>query len=141
MTTNFFIFAYVWLSAFLLHELCHVLESIRQKAASGYICVTTSTYGLPSMYAYSLSIKDMDLFKLAGGLYSGIILLIMALVSKELIWHFSFITLAAINLYYSVYEMSFLGKITLKDFDKGRYGIYLVVFLIMLLVYYSGWVI
>lgn len=124
----------IWLMGFLLHELCHIIEAFRQGNNTGYIRVWKSI--LPSFIAeYDNGLQNQNMFKLAGGLYSGLILLVPALIayltgSVPLL--FAFLTTAIANLAYAPYEMKYLWKINMNLYSIGRYTIYSAVIVIML---------
>jgi hypothetical protein len=118
-------FLLLWIPAFILHELCHKFEAWRQG------CKTNIELWLhnkiPSMRCVITEgeLQNRDMFYLAGGLYSGLILLILAIITFGLPWLSSPLwLLATVNLLYSIYEKELLGKIPMDEYMRYHYIVY-----------------
>jgi hypothetical protein len=70
--------------------------------------------------------KDETLCSFAGGIYTSIIMFIMAFCSVGF-WQWSFLTMGYVHLFYGLYE-GFVGV-------KYRYLIYITVIVIMLIIW------
>jgi len=127
-------FIFVWITAFLWHELCHITDGIRQGATHGNIYVELTT-----MQASVDMITDYERFKLAGGLYSGSVLLIMTWITSDPQLQFCFLTVAIANLYYSLFEMKYLGNISADVYKLGRYSIYFASIICMVIIEMIKW--
>ena len=132
-----FIFIFIFILSFLFHELMHGLEGYRQGGKEANIQVS---FFPPTMYTtVRSSIKNYEFFKLAGGFYTGIVFLIISILTTDINFHFSLITMSAMNFYYSLFEMKYLGNIDYRLYRIGRYSIYgSVIFAMVILYKYLG---
>ena len=120
------IFIYTWVTGFLLHELCHIFEAMRQGAKKGFIHVN----GTGFLAYYDGIIKNKILFAWAGGLYSGIILLIVGFIAyyyNNPVFYIPILTVAVVNIVYSFYEKKYLYVLSTKDYYLYHYLLYLIV--------------
>lgn len=128
------IFLFAWVTVFLLHELCHLIEAYRQNKQGGKINVFIRN-GIPTFTASPKGkLKNVKSFNLAGGLYSGIISLLIGLIAvyyHAIPFYISFITLGVLNIIYSIYEWRFLGEISLEQYYRYHYLVYGIVLVIM----------
>ena len=119
------VFIYTWVTGFLLHELCHVLEAMRQGAKKGFIHIN----GTGFLAYYDGMIKNKILFAWAGGLYSGIILLIVGFIAyyyNNPVFYIPILTVAVVNIVYSFYEKKYLYVLSTRDYYKYHYFLYIV---------------
>lgn len=115
------LFLFVWVSSFLVHELCHIL-------GTGHLHGTITVDGL------SMSATPACLW--AGGILSGLVFT----VAGSLIWLLGFppvgelfIICGVVNLCYGPYEAIFLPQWgNNQEYKIGRYSIYIGVTAIML---------
>ena len=123
-------FLALWAPSFILHELMHFAESKRQ-GGDGYINIWYYN-GIPSMrFILTKPIYNRGLLNLSGGLYSGIILCILTVITWNITWlSSSLFLLASINLTYSIYEWQFLDRISLRQYMKWHWFVYLIGFCI-----------
>lgn len=128
-------FAFVWVTIFFLHEVMHVLEGLRQRAQSCYIMVTRSTLGLPSMHAFALPMKDEEKFYIMGGFGAGLISMAMCFLTTDPQMRLAFLILADINLFYSAFEYFCIEKLSAKQYDIGRYTLYLIIIIGLLWIF------
>lgn len=128
------VFLFAWVTVFLLHELCHLLEAYRQNKQGGKINVFIRN-GVPTFTASpDDKLKNCKLFNLAGGLYSGTISLLIGLIAvycHAVPFYISFVTLGVLNIVYSVFEYSFLGEISMEQYYRYHYFVYGIVLAIM----------
>ena len=136
-----YIFILVWLQGFLLHEFCHLLEAYRQGASEFYIEVSWKP--LPSLKAVAFPLIDQNMFALAGGLYTGLLLLpitVIAYLTHAKSFFFPYLALTIINLIYSVFEWRYLYIWPLDKYIKWHYVIYVIGIAISILIYAClGW--
>lgn len=121
----------LWVSSFLIHELCHVLEGFRQGSKMGKIYIERYSF-FPTLYATSDGIKNGKLFFLSGGLYSGLILLgisiFFAWSLDDIVLFYPLLLFGFMNLAYSPFECLFISSLDKLSYKIGRYFIYLLVF-------------
>ena len=132
-----FILLVVWFLSFLLHEFCHVIEGFRQGASEGYIYLVQ--YRLfPSLRADVSSVKNKFLFRLSGGLYSGLLLLPLAYLATVLEYtpfDYAFSLASITNIVYSIFE-AFLGdKLEYTKYMAMHYVLYFITFLVVTIMY------
>jgi len=130
-------FPVIWVMSFLLHELCHCLEAIRQGNEEGYIKVFKWD-AIPSFFAEaSGGLKNPKMFKLAGGLYSGLLLLPLGIIGILVYFPIGFPLLSAslANIAYSFYERKFLWEIDFNHYMIGHYLLYGAVVLILAVIF------
>jgi hypothetical protein len=120
-------FVFIWFVIFFIHEVMHVLEGLRQKAQSGYIMITKSSLGLPSMHAFAMPISDYKRFYVMGGFGAGLVSMAMCFLTYDLQFRLAFLILANINLSYCVYEWACINRLKSKTYDIGRYALYLAI--------------
>ena len=142
------IFLWLFITSFLWHELGHCYEAYRQGANDYSIIPDFRKLSLRMVYIGKVS--DKPLISLAGGLYSGILMLIMGIVCLYLrytLFYISLFTLVVVQFVYGVFEWRFIHRWgrTSRKYVWGRYSIYLVVILVMGIIwfclYYYGWLI
>lgn len=130
-----------WVMVFLLHELCHTLEAIRQGVSAS---IRVWKFGIIPSFVATVddgNLKNPTLFALAGGLYSGILTLPFGIIAKL---HgcdpfaFTFTTLAVMNICYSFFEAKYLFSMDRKKYMILHYIIYFTIFVIMLALW-RGW--
>ena len=126
-----FILLVIWFLSFLLHEFCHVAEGMRQGAKEGSIYIVKYKI-LPSLRASVSTLKNEFLFRLSGGLYSGLILLPLAFIANKYGYtpfDYSLTLASSANIIYSVFEAFCGGKLEYNKYMILHYVIYLIVFL------------
>jgi len=132
-----YILIVTWIEAFLLHELCHLLEAYRQGANSLAIRVWIWKF-IPSFQAVADDIKNEFLFALSGGLYSGLILLletIIAIATGASVFILPLTVVTITNLIYSIYEAKYLYKIPMDVYMKWHYLIYAIGIVLAVVLY------
>jgi len=133
---NICLFLYVWVSIFLLHEVMHLFEAWRQTGEIGSILVN---FNAVTLRAGPREVHNMDLFLLAGGLYAGIISIVIGFLIGHPILSFLFYSVGLTNIVYSFFEMKYLGEVPSEYYLCGRYSIYFCVMAVCILVRFSGW--
>ena len=137
MLAIIYIFIITWIQAFLLHELCHLIEAYRQGARDLSIKVWFWKF-IPSFRAEPDKITNRFMFALSGGLYSGILLLIELIISiltKAEIFIFPLLTVTITNLLYAPFEAKYLYTLPLDEYTKLRYLLYLFCILISVVIW------
>ena len=136
--------AIIWIMTFLLHELCHILEAMRQGASEGVIRVWK--FGpIPSFVAEPGEIKNKFMFGLSGGLYSGIAVGILAVIANMFHYtpfDYAFTALSATNIIYSFFEARYLFRMERSKYMIIHYLIYIAVMAIVTAFYWRrlvGW--
>jgi len=135
-----FIFIYSWFTIFLFHELCHIIEGFRHGADDAEIYID-KYWIFPTMRCWSNHNGHDDAVAFAGGIYSGIISLIIGIYAAltptmwDFPFEFSFIVIGSINIVYGIYEGTFLNKLDYDEYMRYHYMIYIVMFIIMVMVY------
>ena len=132
------VFVIIWMMSFLLHELCHIIEAMRQGISSGHIRVWK--FGvIPSFVAeVDEEIPNKFMFALSGGLYSGLLLAPLAIISNIFGYTpfaFAFTTTSITNLAYSIFESKCLFSMDRTKYMILHYMIYAACVLFMVLVY------
>ena len=139
MLALIYIFIITWIQAFLLHELCHLIEAYRQGAKDLTIRIWFYKF-IPSFRAEPDRVTNKFMFALSGGLYSGILLLIelvISILTKAEIFIFPLLTVTITNLMYSVYEAKYLYAFPPEKYMKYHYLVYLTGILISSIIYFS----
>ena len=146
MIPDIVVFLVVWCGGFFLHEVMHVLECYRQ-GGSGWFYFTWTHIRWIHWKKYHLKIpglmyscsgivddKIFDKVRLAGGLYSGIVLCLLGMFSMEYSGglEFSLMTVGVVNILYGVYEKRYL-----RDYPRGRFVLYGIVIAGMSYLYYG----
>ena len=129
-------FLLLWVPAFYLHELCHLFE-LRRQGSDGKIEVWTHD-GIPSMRCVITGTQPRNryLFLLAGGLYSGVILLVLSAIFNFVPFlSVAFGMLGFMNLAYSPYEMLYRDKHSLDIYMRNKNIMYCVGIVIGLIIY------
>ena len=116
-----------WVGGFYLHELFHKWEAEAQGCTAEI--ELWNHKGIPSMYCtYHGTLADRSRFLLMGGLGSGLVLLLLSIALYNYWWAFvPVFTVGLINLSYSYYEMKYRPILTLNDYMKWHYILYLIV--------------
>ena len=134
MITNLFLiifwFFVCWFGGFYLHELCHKYECERQ-GGKGKISIWYHNH-IPSMLCSCTGAKNYNLFALAGGLYAGILLMILAglaYVPMKSLFIGAFLC-GLVNLGYCIYEWKYLYIWDRKKYMKWHYRLYAVLLVI-----------
>ena len=117
-----FLFLFVWVCSFLMHELMHIIGTGKLK-------------GRIDIFGFSMSAYPAVLW--AGGILSGLIFSI----AGGLIWSlgssavgYLFLICGVVNLVYGIFEAMFLPSWgNNQDYKLGRYSIYIGVTACMLL--------
>ena len=117
-------FIIIWVLGFILHEICHLLECIRQ-AGKGKIEVWFNN-NIPSMRCVCDTYMNYTLFKFAGGFLSGCLLLLIGAITLGYIpvIGIPLILVGLVNFVYGFYEAAFLSNIPFKDYMKWHYVLY-----------------
>jgi hypothetical protein len=116
----------------------HGFEAIRQ-GAGNFSIIYKKPFSLKITWNGRITNKDM--FDFAGGFYTGIFFLVMNLFANSL-FHFIFITIAAVQLYYGLFELMFISKWYYKAWwiFKNKYDLrfllYVVVIISMFILFY-----
>jgi len=120
-----FSFLFAWVNCFLLHELMHI-------KSQGLLMKGTIRVSKFGMTCVSDEVKNEKIYAYSGGIYSGIIYLIMsAFLFIYGIWemYVPFSTVGVINVSYGVLEgMGYVSK---------RFILYVVVFIIMIILWFN----
>jgi len=124
------LFIVLWAPVWYLHELMHKAEAIRQ-GGDGYIQVWYHNR-IPSMrFILTKPIYNKGLLNLSGGLYAGLILCALSILLHNISWlSASLFLLGTINLTYSIYEWQFLDRISIRQYMKWHWIVYLIGFCI-----------
>ena len=138
MIETIYTFIICWVMVFLLHELCHLLEAMRQGTPGA---IRVWKFGvIPSFIAIpDGEIRNKFLFALSGGLYSGLLILPLAIISLIRNYEpfaFTFTTLAVINICYSFFEAKYLFSMDRRKYMIIHYLIYIVICIIMFILFY-----
>jgi hypothetical protein len=128
-------FAFVWVTIFFIHEVMHVLEGLRQKAQSAYVVISQSSLGIPSMHAFAMPISDYKRFYIMGGFGAGLVSMAMCFLTTDLQMRLAFLILANVNLFYSIYEWALINRLATKQYDIGRYSLYCITIIGLLVVF------
>jgi len=128
-----FWFFVAWFGGFIIHELCHKFECERQ-GGKGYISIWFH-HGIPSMRCGCSYATNDALVRLAGGLYAGILLMIISLISFFIYTpiHIATFICGLVNLTYSFYEMKYLPELDMDKYMFWHYILYLITIIIGLL--------
>ena len=134
------VFVVIWVMSFLLHELCHIIEAMRQGISTGYIRVWK--FGiLPSFIAeVDEEIPNKFMFALSGGLYSGLILAPLAIISNifgYIPFAFAFTATSVTNLAYSLFESKYLFSMDRRKYMILHYLIYVACVLLVFAAYFK----
>ena len=127
-----FKFLIVWIMMFTFHELMHSMEGWRQGSTKSNITVHHDRY---SMTVTSDKITNRNLYNLAGGLYTSIVCMFIAVTTNDFSLRFSFSTLGVVNFFYSLYEWRYLGKTSYNQYTTGRYILYMLVLTVCFIVW------
>lgn len=122
------VFAFLWVCSFLLHELMHIKGGGLRN--TGMIFV-----GKFDMAASLYSQKHDDWFYLSGGFLTGIVFAVASMLTVDVLWRFSLLTIGLVQVIYGGFELLFLRRWggSSKRYLYGRYLIYFGVTLFMLL--------
>jgi hypothetical protein len=116
------LFLFVWATSFLMHEFCHIL-------GSGTLHGTITINGL--------SMNSTPANLLSGGIGAGIVFSLAGAFIWIVATHalgYLFVICGAVNLCYGPFEACFLPRWgNDRRYKAGRYGIYIVTTIIMLL--------
>ena len=113
----------------LFHEFCHLMEGFFQGATEGYIKVYWYKH-LPSFYAVSNKVIDRNQFNLAGGLYSGVIFILMgciALIDYAPLFYIPLLSFGVLQVIYGFYERKYLPILSKDRYMKYHYWLYGIV--------------
>jgi len=113
---------FVYISSFLLHELCHIKSQGIQSKGWIYVNGWGMTCSVASGYKYGY------LFFYAGGVYCSIIMSLLACASSGW-WQWCWLTMAWLQLFYGLYEGLTNGNVTY------RYWVYITVISIMVIIW------
>ena len=108
----------------------HLLEAKRQ---GGNGSIKFRWYnGIPGYIIYIRNVKNIRLVDFAGGIYSSIILITLALIFRLISFpiYFSLMLVGVVNFFYGIYEGIFIRKMDAKSYMKFHYLIYLMVTII-----------
>jgi len=128
----------VWKYVFLDHELMHIMEHVRQGATTGGIEFKFYKKYIPTMRCWGNYTTDKYKVALAGGLYSGIQVLILgffAWYSKILWLEIPCVIIGVTNLVYASYERLFLHEWTYDKYMRYHYVVYGVTIIGMIILY------
>ena len=129
----FWLLPVFWVLVFLLHEFCHILSGGLGVFGTIYVDLRRV---LPRMYAVSDRSRGWW-FYLSGGFLSGLVFLFLAVYSHFVCargFEQCFSVLGVLNFVYGFYEMLFLPRWGVgMRYDVGRFGLYVVVLVVMLL--------
>lgn len=117
---------FAWFQSFFTHEVMHCLEGIRQGSTEGTIRIVTWHQIPVSMRAGADYVRSVKMFSLAGGLYSGIVFLIVALISTDIEWQFSFGMVALVQFLYGPFETCCRSTWSSRMYLIGRCSIYIL---------------
>lgn len=129
------IYLSVWVLSFLFHELMHCWEAHKQGATNTHINVLISKLSMTTNW--SGKIQDYYRIKIAGGLYTSFLMMLLSTLSwfyGGRLFTISFMSIGFVQLVYSFYEMNYLHEIPRKKYDLGRYALYLITVSISLFV-------
>ena len=129
-------FLLLWVPAFILHELMHAFEAWIQGCKTKIEMWLHN--GIPSMRCTVIEgeLSNKKRFALAGGFYSGIILILLSCATLSIPWlSASLGVLGIINLIYSIYECLFLYEWSINKYMKYHYIIYIIGGIIGILLY------
>ena len=126
----------LWAPSFYLHEICHLFE-LRRQGSDGRIDIW-SYNGIPSMRCIITGKEPPNryMFLLAGGFYSGLILLLLSAI-------FNFVPFLSValgilgfmNLAYSPYEMIYKDKHSLDIYMRNKNIMYCIGIAIAVVLY------
>lgn len=114
------VFLFVWITSFLLHELCHIKSQ------------GIKNTGTINIYRYSMTancpIINEVWFYFSGGILTCLVMFLLSILSTGW-WCWCFLTLGWVHLCYGLYEGTNMGNITY------RYLVYLLVLLVMFILW------
>jgi hypothetical protein len=123
----------------IIHEYGHMLGAYLQGVNSRI--VSWKFCGLPSLKTYPDSaILNNTLFYISGGLFAGLILLIMFVCTIPSGFNsilFPLSTLGVMHIIYSIYETYYIEKLSTKIYMIGHYILYGIVILSCILLWYG----
>ena len=131
-------FIILWTPTFYLHETFHKLIAERQ-GCKAHIKIWFHNR-IPSMRCMVTegNLTDKDIFYVAGGLGSGIVLMLISVILFPIPWLCIAIgTLGSINLIYAPYEMIFIQRLPLKDYMYYHWFVYGIGFVLSMVAF--GW--
>lgn len=118
-----------FLLSFLLHEFSHLMAGFFQGATEGHIRVYQYK-GIPSFYAYCNKVTNKNQYNLAGGLYSGLIFILMgcmALLEHAPTFYIPLLSFGVLQCVYGVYEWKYLPVLSKARYMKYHYWLYGIV--------------
>jgi len=114
------LFLFIWVSSFLIHELCHILG-------------TSHLSGTITVDGFSMNASPANLW--AGGILSGLIFSVAGVLIWTVASHalgYLFVICGAVNLIYGPFEAVFLPQWgNNAEYKLGRYNIYIGVTALM----------
>lgn len=135
-------FPIIWVMSWITHELMHALECKRQGAGEATIYYYFYGGWIPALqYKYMGIIENKKLVNLAGGLYTGILLLIIGLYAGytptqyDLNIEAAFIIIGVLQLVYGLFEWKYLGVLRHDLYMKRHYQLYAAILIIMIIFY------
>ena len=133
-------FLVIWTLGFLLHEWCHLFEA-RRHGMDGWISIGRYM-GIPTFSVYFYGETPTSVYY-AGGVYSGLIYLLISLIGIPFLytWGFpivaSLFTVGIVNLFYGIYEGMFIEKLNTDSYIKYHYILYGICILACLIVMWN----
>lgn len=118
------IFLFVWITSFLLHELCHIKSQGIKNTGNIYIHKLSMTASCP--------ITNIVWFHYSGGILTCIVMFLMSIFLQGW-WCWCYLTLGWVHLCYGIYEGYNMGSVS------NRYMIYILVLLVMLILWSMRW--
>jgi len=132
LITDTVIFLFLFVTSFIWHELFHSFEVYHQNHSSAYSVYYD--FKKLSMYTTYSYVKDVDLMRLAGGVYTGLLFFVITLLPiSTSIYQFSFLCIGWVQLIYGYAEYYYHGNLGQRD----RWVLYGVTILANLLIW--GW--
>jgi hypothetical protein len=132
---SFILFSiFIWTTGFYIHELFHLWAT--HIWGNGGVIKLWWHNGLPSLRCIANpGITSKFMFYLMGGLGAGLLLLFLSIF---FMWYpplfIPLFVVGSINFVYSFYEVLFLGKLSVKDYMKWHYILYLIVGIIAIII-------
>jgi hypothetical protein len=118
-------FICLWIIGFVLHEFGHILGA-RLTGGNGRIKFWMYK-GIPSLKVIFSGDYHRPTALISGGLTTGIVYLISAILTDNPYLLYPLLTIGFINALYSLYELVFIDEISINKYMIGHYVLYIVV--------------
>lgn len=129
------IFVYIWITTNLVHEMMHCFGVFIQGGKDAKMFVNFKGMGMYMTYDGD-SVANKRLVSYAGGLFTFPIMIIMSLITSGFI-SIVFLFMGLTQLTYGIFEGLYIRRISQLNYVLGRYAIY-TIYIIVMMVYLIG---